>query len=162
MRSISAIILTGDELAQVAGHRRLERDQLVAALLELERPGVELVVGDGSRTRRLRGPARAGSRSPWDRLGDRGRQLHELVTHVLEMLWKLLRSGSSAHQPNRPVTYASVRSSLGLEKIFWCRVELDEHPGAAVAVESTSVVKNAVRSLTRAACCMLWVTMMIV
>ena len=34
--------------------------------------------------------------------------------------------------------------------------------GAMPWLESTSVVKNAVRSLTRAACCMLWVTMMIV
>ena len=36
----------GDDLAQVAGHRRLQGEHPVAALLELERPGVDLVVGE--------------------------------------------------------------------------------------------------------------------
>ena len=36
----------GDDLAEVAGHRRLQGEHLVAALLELERPGVDLVVGE--------------------------------------------------------------------------------------------------------------------
>ncbi len=61
-------------------------------------------------------------------------------------------------QPKRPVMYSSVRFSVGLEKIFSVLSISTIRPGSPVL----SRVKNAVVSLTRAACCMLWVTMTIV
>src|SRR5690606_28073918 len=66
------------------------------------------------------------------------------------------------HQPNLPVTYCSVRSSSGLEKIFAVGLYSTSRPVRRSPSGFTSVVKNAVWSLTRAACCMLWVTMTIV
>src|SRR3954468_16196528 len=56
------------------------------------------------------------------------------------------------HQPNLPATYCSVRSSLGLVKIFWVSSTSTSWPSSM----------NAVTSETRAACCMLWVTRTIV
>jgi hypothetical protein len=57
-----------------------------------------------------------------------------------------------AGYPNFPVTYSSVRESSGLEKIF--------SVGACSTISPESM--KAVVSATRAACCMLWVTMTIV
>jgi hypothetical protein len=65
---------------------------------------------------------------------------------------------SAAPHPNRPVMYASVRSSSGLVKIFPVGPTSIRRPGSPAA----PTVKKAVVSLTRAACCMLWVTMTIV
>ena len=73
----------------------------------------------------------------------------------------LVRNRCLAH-PNLPVTYISVRSSEGLEKIFVVKSNSIRRPVRRSLSGLTSVVKNAVRSLTRAACCMLWVTMTIV
>src|SRR5690625_3307744 len=57
-------------------------------------------------------------------------------------------SAAELAQPNRPVTYSSVRGSVGLVKI---------RSVGATSMTSPSR-KNAVVSLMRAACCMLWVT----
>ena len=64
--------------------------------------------------------------------------------------------------------YCSVRASSGFEKIlrvepYSARRPERRSPSSVSTVPSGStVVKKAVRSLTRAACCMLWVTMTIV
>jgi hypothetical protein len=49
-----------------------------------------------------------------------------------------------------------------LLKILVVRSNSDEMTGAVTVPSAASAVKNAVRSATRAACCMLWVTMTIV
>ena len=79
-----------------------------------------------------------------DRLGDVADSLAISSRMSSSSWWKLERevvvaagSWTTAlrrhHQPNRPVTYCSVRSSSGLEKIFG-RVVLDEAAGAPVAL----------------------------
>src|SRR6185295_12256747 len=70
----------------------------------------------------------------------------------LERLQFLLEVLPSAGHPNLPVTYSSVLESSGDVKI------------RSVGPNSTSspLSMNAVSSATRAACCMLWVTMTIV
>src|SRR5699024_4767319 len=72
---------------------------------------------------------------------------HHLMVHFLQLLSEFL-----PHYPNLPVMYSSVRLSVGVEKIF------------SVSPNSTSSPsrKKAVLSDTRAACCMLWVTMITV
>ena len=63
--------------------------------------------------------------------------------------------------PNRPVTYASVRSSDG--RVNSCTVGACSTRTPQRAPDSaTSTLKKAVMSATRAACCMLWVTITIV
>src|SRR5690606_293267 len=84
----------------------------------------------------------------------------ELVLGLVEVV--VVGAAQLFHQPNLPVTYCSVRSSLGLEKILPVRAYSTSTPVRRSLSGFTSVVKNAVRSLTRAACCMLWVTMTIV
>ena len=67
--------------------------------------------------------------------------------------WKCCRVPRPAHRyPNFPVTYSSVRLSSGLEKIL--------SVGACSTISPASM--KAVVSATRAACCMLWVTITIV
>ena len=71
----------------------------------------------------------------------------------LELLVEVLpRHRHGGAYPNFPVTYSSVRESPGFEKIF------------SVGACSTSSPRsmNAVVSATRAACCMLCVTITIV
>jgi hypothetical protein len=70
---------------------------------------------------------------------------------ALELLLEVL-APLAAHQPNFPVTYSSVRLSSGVEKILSV---------AACSIISPASMK-AVVSATRAACCMLCVTMTIV
>ena len=55
-----------------------------------------------------------------------------------------------------------MRSSEGLENIFSVVSVSTRSPVRVSLSGLTSVVKKAVRSLTRAACCMLWVTITIV
>src|SRR6266496_1697240 len=62
----------------------------------------------------------------------------------------------------RPVTYASVRLSRGCSKICEVGPYSTTTPVRLSVLLSVSTEKNAVRSLTRVACCMLWVTMTIV
>ena len=72
----------------------------------------------------------------------------------LELFLEVSASLSRGHAlyPNFPVTYSSVRLSSGVENILSV---------AACSTSSPSSMK-AVVSATRAACCMLWVTMTIV
>ena len=63
--------------------------------------------------------------------------------------------------PTFPVTYASVRESDGLVKIFSVSSNSTTRPVRWSSSASSSTVKNAVLSDTRAACCMLWVTITI-
>src|SRR5262249_30841302 len=71
------------------------------------------------------------------------------------------RQGDCDNQPNLPVMYPSVRGSHGVVKIVSVKSYSTSRPRRFPA-SSSSAVKNAVRSETRAACCMLWVTMTIV
>jgi hypothetical protein len=64
-------------------------------------------------------------------------------------------------QPNLPVTYSRVRSSSGLVKIFCVGANSTSWPTRRPPCSSLATVKNAVMSDTRAACCMLCVTMTI-
>ena len=70
-------------------------------------------------------------------LGDLGADLVELAGGSSSAgRWLRLDDGRRlvAHQPNRPVTYCSVRSSSGLEKIFAVGSNSTSTPGAAVAL----------------------------
>src|SRR5262249_16827813 len=71
-------------------------------------------------------------------------------------LRQLLLEGDS--QPNRPVTYPSVRSSDGFVKIFDVSSYSTRMPCRRPS-GSAWMLKNAGMSATRAACCMLCVTM---
>jgi hypothetical protein len=53
-------------LAKVARHRRLERDQLVDPLLDLDRPGIDLVVGTNDVLRTLQIAVEQDGGGPWD------------------------------------------------------------------------------------------------
>src|SRR5262249_43850383 len=72
----------------------------------------------------------------------------------LELVELLVEEDS---HPNRPVTYPSVRSSAGEVKIFSVESYSTRMPWRLPS-SSTWRLKNAVISATRAACCMLWVT----
>ena len=73
-----------------------------------------------------------------------------------------LSAGSATvYYPNRPVTYASVRSSEGRVKSWTVGACSTRMPQREPSSE-TSTLKNAVMSAILAACCMLWVTITIV
>ena len=95
-----------------------------------------------------------------NQLDDRRAEAGDVVADVVELVVEL--GAQVVHQPNRPRDVLLGSLVVGIREDLGGRVELDELAGPAIAVASTSVVKNAVRSLTRAACCMLWVTMTIV
>src|SRR2546421_6643851 len=86
-----------------------------------------------------------------ERLDHHVERPERLVLEPLELLPEVA-ARLGRHQPNFPVTYSSVRVSDGVVKIF------------SVSSNSTSspVSMKAVLSATRAACCMLWVTITIV
>ena len=153
----------------------------VAVLLELERRGVELVVGEdqvlgtleilaeqdlGARgmfsvtcAASLAISVRISSSSWWNR-ESRGRPASPGV--LTDSVRGDASTASLAHPNRARSTYCSVRSSSGLEKIFSVGSNSTSRPVRRSLSGLISVMKNAVRSLTRAACCMLWVTMTIV
>src|SRR3954454_17742188 len=84
-----------------------------------------------------------------------GHDLHTAERALLDyadLVAEMEASLRGRHQPNWPATYCSVRSSLGLVKIFWVSSTSTSWPSSM----------NAVTSDTRAACCMLCVTSTIV
>ena len=143
----------GDQ-PQVARHRRLQREQREDALMDLEVAAVDaVVVGDDERgeldvlvLERLEHAVELLE----DHVDAAERGLLERVELLLEVL---APSPVAMQLPNFPVTYSSVRLSSGLVKILSVGAMLDE---LAVEHEGRCV------SATRAACCMLWVTMTIV
>src|SRR6478735_7614207 len=147
--------------AQVGGHRRLQGDQPVAALLEIDRAGIDLVVAADQVVGTLEVAVEQDRRRPGDQLRDGGGEVGQLAASVLQLLMEALAQ-LLGHQPNLPEMYASVRSSLGVENIRDVRSTSTSTPVRRSLSWLTSVVKNATRSLTRAACCMLWVTITIV
>jgi len=74
--------------------------------------------------------------------------------------WRRSGMTEEAIYPNFPVTYSSVHLSSGAVKIFSVGATSTSLPTRFPA-SSLSTLKNAVRSETRAACCMLCVTMTI-
>ena len=135
---------------EVGRDRRLPGEQRLDALLDREVAAVDLVVEgdhlvgelDVLRVERVQ---RAAKRAQDERA--------LLLERLLEAGQLVLEDRP---QPNRPVTYPSVRSSLGFVKIFSVSSYSTRIP---VRLPSeTSRLKNAVRSATRAACCMLCVT----
>ena len=69
-------------------------------------------------------------------------------------------AGAASAEPPRDVVLGSGIARVGEDRLGL--VVLDDRAGAVPGSSSTSTVKNAVRSETRAACCMLWVTITIV
>src|SRR3954453_9064769 len=139
------------EQAQVGGDGRLPGDQREDLLVHLEEASVDAVVigDDHVREREV-----AVDHDPQRAVDLIGHDLHAAQRALLERadLVAQVEAALGRHQPNLPATYCSVRSSLGLVKIF------------SVSSTSTSSPSsmNAVTSETRAACCMLCVTSTIV
>ena len=75
-----------DDPAEVAGDRRLQGEQLVARVLELERLGVDLVVGEDHQLGALEVLGEQDLGRPGDRLGHPGGELGDPVTQVVELL----------------------------------------------------------------------------
>ena len=136
---------------QVAGNRRLPGEQREDALVDLEIAPVEAVVVEDHDRGELDVLVLERLEHAVELLDDHvdpaERGLLEPAQLLLEVLAPL-----AAHQPNFPVTYSSVRLSSGVEKILSV---------AACSTISPDSMK-AVVSATRAACCMLWVTITIV
>src|SRR5436190_1054615 len=136
---------------QVARHWRLRGEQGEDRLVDLEVAPVDhVVVGDHEL-----GELDVLVLDRLDRAVERdGHEVEAVESALLEAgeLGAEFGSRRGLHQPNFPVTYCSVRSSSGFVKIL------------LVGPTSTSspVSMNAVVSATRAACCMLWVTIAIV
>ena len=119
-----------DHPTEVAGDGRLQGEQLVARLVELERLGVDLVVGKDHQLGALEVLGEEDVGRPRDALGHLGRELGDAFAQLVELGVErsaqvasgirsdtLVREWRRTH-PNLPVTYISVRSSEGLEKIF--------------------------------------------
>ena len=109
----------GRHQAQVAGHRRLERQQRQDALVHLQVAAVDaVVVGDDHRGQldvavgdRLQGPVQG--------LADEVQAAQRLGLELGQLVLEVLAVGPAlCHQPTLPVTYASVRGSDGLVKTF--------------------------------------------
>src|SRR5438445_4470604 len=146
----------GCDRPQVPGDGRVEGDQVDAVLLDLDLEGVDLAVQEEHLVRD--GGVEAGE--PVHRLPDR--ELAEvregdhvlvqgLEPHRKRLPFRLLGHDPNffGHYPNLPVMYFSVSSSAGRSK------------SSRVTLYSMSLprYRNAVLSATRAAGCMLWVTM---
>ena len=68
-----------DDPAEIAGNGRLQGEQLVARLVELERLGVDLVVGEDHQLGALEVLGEEDLRRPRDALGDPGGELGDAV-----------------------------------------------------------------------------------
>ena len=96
-----------------------------------------------------------------ERLDDQVEAAERLLLELRELLLEVgaCRVGHAV-SPTLPVTYASVRESDGFVKIFSVSSNSTTRPERCSS-SSSSTVKNAVLSDTRAACCMLCVTITI-
>ena len=136
--------------AKVGGDRRLAGEQRLHAGLDREVAAVDLVVEADHLVGQLVVAAGEGVQRRAERPQD---EVALLLDRRLELLELLVERRS---HPNRPVTYPSVRSSAGEVKIF--SVESYSTSTPCLPSSSTWRLKNAVISATRAACCMLCVT----
>ena len=142
--------------AQVAGHRRLEREQRQDPLVHLQIAAVDAVVVGDHHARELDVLVLDGL----ERAVERGRhevEASERGSLQSRELFLEVRSGGvrQRHYPTFPVTYASVRESAGFVKIFSVSSNSTTRPVRFCSSSSSSTVKKAVLSDTRAACCML-------
>ena len=140
----------GEEHAEVAGHRLLERQEVGAHLLDLHLHRVD----DPVALDHAAGPLGVPLEQRLDRKAERRLRLarhgEQADLDVAELVVKMAMRVEG--HPNLPVMYASVRSLAGRVKM------------RSVSPNSTSSPrsKKPVRSETRAACCMLWVTITMV
>ena len=140
---------------EVARDRRLAREQGLDLSLDPMRSLVDLVVEGDHLVRELRVVRSQRVERSTQRPQDEVALLLDGRFQLVELFLQL-----DSH-PNRPVTYPSVRVSEGFVKIF-CVSSYSMRIPVRPPPPSTSTPKNAVMSATRAACCMLCVTMMIV
>ena len=136
---------------QVAGDRRLPRQQREDALVDLQVAPVEAVVVEDDDRGELDVLVLERLEHAVELLEDHVDPAQRRFLEPPQLLLEVL-AALAAHQPNFPVTYSSVRLSSGVEKILSV---------AACSIISPASMK-AVVSATRAACCMLWVTITIV
>src|SRR6202030_3601186 len=152
----------GQNKAEIGGHKLLQREQLHHAVVNFN---LQLVDGvffaeDGSRQLFVRIEHRM-NRLMHGSLGQAAHPKHalfqlfqiafEMAFHIFTSSpWPSLHSSRCCDNPHpkRPVIYASVRGSEGV--VNMC-------PVGENSIRSPFSMK-AVESLTRAACCMLWVT----
>jgi hypothetical protein len=140
----------GDE-PQVARHGRLTGQQGEDPLVDLEVATVEAVVVEDDDLGELDVLVLQRFEHAVELLDHHLDPAQRRLLEAFELLLEVL-APLAAHQPNFPVTYSSVRLSSGVENILSV---------AACSIISPASM-NAVVSATRAACCMLCVTMTIV
>ena len=158
-RSRATILSTRHDLAQVAGHRRLQRQQRVARSSSVRRPRVDLVIAQDHVLGAFEILLEQDVGDPRDQLDDiRADSLATSLRISSSSLWNLRPEiVLSSAEPSRDVVLRGLVGRVGEDRLA-CRPSRSAVPGLPVP----SMLKNAVRSLTRAACCMLWVTITIV
>ncbi len=143
----------GEDEPEVCSDGCLPRKERLHARLDRDVAAVDLVVEADHLVRKLLVAA-------CERVERRAKRTQNEIAFLLQRRLELceLLGERDAHQPNRPVTYPSVRSSDGCVKIFSVASYSTRTPLREPS-SFTSRLKNAVISATRAACCMLCVTM---
>ena len=94
-----------------------------------------------------------------ERVDDHVEAAERLLLELRELFWKWVRAVSGTPLPDLPGD-VSLRASRRVREDLLGVVELDDAPERCSS-SSSSTVKNAVLSDTRAACCMLCVTITI-
>ena len=148
----------GQHKAQVHGHQLVQRQQLHHAIVHFDLQFVdgvffgqhaigELLVGIQHGMHRLVHGALGEAAHPQQPLFQIVQISFEMAFHMSprSKSYEIVSIKRQMSQPKRPVIYASVRASLGV--VNRCGVGLNSI--------SCPVSRNAVKSLTRAACCML-------
>ena len=139
----------GDDGPQVAGHRLLEREHVVAALLDLDRQLVEHVVVLDERLRAAQVDRQQDLGAAGDELGGQGGEPHDVVADLLELLveglCRLLRAlgASSPHlggQVGR-VAGQQVAGSAGRGSTAWSLMRWSDWP----ATSDRSAIAHGVR-----------------
>src|SRR5436190_1626959 len=148
----------GDQ-PEVRGDGSLQGEQIQDPAFEVEVQGVDGVVGLDDQLGQSIVAMDKRLQRPLDRSSCEFPHTHQLLFEIAKFLME--PAPRFLHQPNRPVTYASVLGSLGFRKIVSVTSYSTTVPTRWPS-SRTSTVKNAVRSLTLAACCMLCVTITIV
>ena len=147
--------------AQVGRDGRLQGQQGQDPLLDLQIAPVDAVVVVDDDRRQLDVLVLQSLERPIHRLDDEVDPAEGLDLEVAEFLLEVLAAAGGSHrQPTLPVTYSSVRGSSGLVKILSVAAYSTTWP-VRCSFSLSCTVKNAVMSDTRAACCMLCVTITI-
>ncbi len=150
----------GDE-PEVGRDGSLQREQRQNALVHLQVEAVDHVVVGDHHLGELDVLMLDRLAHAVDRARDHVEPAERLLLEPRHLLLEVDAVPELVHQPTLPVTYASVRESDGVVKIFSVSSYSTIWPTRPSSSESTSTVKNAVLSETRAACCMLCVTITI-